>query len=145
MADSNQPTTIIASDTHVNGEMTFENAAVVRGRLDGKIVARGELHVAEGGRCRADIEAADVRVDGQIEGNITASGRVQLNASSRVQGDIVAQRLVTTEGASISGRISVGKSAGRPSPDARPPASGGGKPGGQAQPAPQPAGAGKSG
>src|SRR4051794_28071371 len=90
MAESNE-TTIIAADTHIKGEMTFDKAARIMGQFEGKITAKGQLQVADTAVCRAEISAADVVVDGAVEGNMTAGSRVQVNAKARIRGDIVAE------------------------------------------------------
>src|SRR5688572_975012 len=65
MAESNE-TTIIAGDTHIKGEMTFERAARIVGQFEGKITAKGQLQVADTAICRAEVNAAEVIVDGTI-------------------------------------------------------------------------------
>lgn len=117
MAESGE-TTVIAVETQIKGEMNFKGTARVFGTIDGKVVAKGDLHVAERGVCNAQIEADNVHVDGSIEGDVTATAGVQLNASSRVKGNIVAEKMITAEGAAIVGHVNIGpgaaKGAGRP-------------------------------
>lgn len=107
----NNEITIIAGDTQIKGEMVFQRAARIVGQFDGRILAKGELQVAESALCKADIETTNLVVDGTIEGNIHASGKVQLNAKARIKGDIVAEKMVTSEGASIFGQVAVGSEA----------------------------------
>ena len=109
-------TTVIAADAHVKGELTFESQARVFGSVEGKIQAKGDLHVAEGGVCRAKVEAENLQVDGVIEGNITAGERLQISGHGKVQGDIVAEKLITAEGASIIGHVNVGTGASEAEP-----------------------------
>lgn len=104
-------TTVIAAETHIKGELIFEGEARVLGTVEGKILAKGNLVVAERGVCRAQIEADNIQVDGSIEGDVIAGQRLQLSAQGRIKGDIVAEKLVTAEGASINGHVSVGVGA----------------------------------
>lgn len=104
-------TTIIGSDTHIKGDMTFDSTARVLGTFEGNITAKGELQVAEGATCKASVEAGKIVVDGLVEGNITARERVELNAKARIRGDVVAARLVVADGASVSGRVLIGPDA----------------------------------
>lgn len=121
MAQANENgMTVIGSDTHIKGEMTFDQSARVLGRFEGTVQAKGELHVADGASCKAQIEAATVVVDGVIEGNVIATESIQLNAKSRLTGDVAAAKLVVAEGAAISGHVSVGPDAGRGSKPAAP-------------------------
>lgn len=110
MAESNE-ITIIASDTKIKGEMTFQKAAKILGTFEGKINAKGELQIAPTANCKADVECNGMVLDGTIEGNVTAMGKIQLNSNGKIQGDIVAEKLVTAEGASIYGQVAVGPDA----------------------------------
>lgn len=103
--------TIIGPDTHIKGEMTFETAACVLGRLEGRITSKGELNIGEGAACKASIDAARIVVDGAVEGDIVARERLELNAGAQINGDIVAARLIVAEGASFVGNCRVGEAA----------------------------------
>lgn len=101
-------TTIIGSDTHFKGELSFERSARINGRFEGQIAGQGELHVTENATCKADVEATSVHIDGRIEGNLRAKDTVRLNNSGVVKGDIVAARMVMSEGATFFGQCAVG-------------------------------------
>lgn len=111
MAEQTNQTTIIGADTHIKGEMSFDNTARLLGTFEGKIAAKGELHVADGASCRAEVEASRVNVDGSVEGDVTARERVQLNAKATMRGDLVAAKLVVAEGATFVGHVTVGPDA----------------------------------
>lgn len=111
MAETTNQTTIIGVDTHIKGEMSFDNNARILGSFEGQINAKGELQVAEGAKCKATIEAGAILVDGVIEGNVTARDRVQLNPKARVSGDLVATKLVVADGAAFTGHCRVGPDA----------------------------------
>ncbi len=129
-------TTIVGSDSHFKGELTFERTARINGKFDGKITGKGELQVSQNAQCKADVDAAGVQVDGLVEGNLNAKDTVKLNGSGVVRGDITAAKMVMSEGASFHGMCAVGPDSGRPSSAAP---SGGGQPqGGQPQPGGQP-------
>jgi len=111
MAEQTNQTTIIGPDTHIKGEMSFDNTARLLGTFEGKITAKGELQVAEGAACRAEVEASRVTVDGTVEGNMNARERVSLNANAEMRGDRSAAKLVVAEGAVFVGHCSVGPDA----------------------------------
>jgi cytoskeletal protein CcmA (bactofilin family) len=117
MADTSNDTTVIGGDTHIKGEVTFQKAIRVLGTVEGSITGEGELQVAKGAACKAQVDSSKVVVDGIIEGNVVARDTVQLNASGVVKGDIVAGKMVMNEGASFFGQCAVGpeaiKTAGR--------------------------------
>jgi cytoskeletal protein CcmA (bactofilin family) len=111
MAESHNGETIIGPDAMIKGEMSIENRARILGRFEGTIRSKGQVEVADKATCKAVVEAGTVQVDGTVEGNITATDRVQLNATARVTGDLVAAKLVVTEGASFTGHVNVGPNA----------------------------------
>jgi len=108
-------TTIVGSDSHFKGELTFERTAKINGKFDGNITGKGELQVSENATCKADVEAAGVEVNGLVEGNLNAKDTVKLNGSGVVRGDITAAKMVMSEGASFHGMCAVGSDSGRPS------------------------------
>ena len=110
MAES-QETTVIAADTRIKGEMSFERTVRIQGNFDGKINGKGELQVAPSAKCCAEVNTDNVVIDGMIEGNVKAAQRLQLNSKARLKGDIVAERLSTEEGASIVGHVTVAPDA----------------------------------
>jgi len=91
--------------------MRFDRTARVLGKFEGKITAKGELQVAQGGLCKAEIQAANVTVDGTIEGDVVASERVHLNANAKVKGNVTADKLIMAEGASLFGQVAIGAEA----------------------------------
>ncbi len=119
--------TVVGSDSHFKGELTFEKMARVNGRFDGQIMGKGELQVSQNAQCKADVEAGSVQVDGNIEGNLTAKETVKLNGSGVVRGDITAAKMMMAEGAAFYGMCAVGPDAQR---GGRSGAAGGGAPGG---------------
>lgn len=107
-------TTVVGSDSHFKGDLTFEKTARINGKFDGKITGKGELQVAQNAQCKADVDASGVQVDGLVEGNLNAKDIVKLNGSGVVRGDITAAKMVMTEGASFHGMCAVGSDSGRP-------------------------------
>ncbi len=113
MAEGTNQTTTIGADTSITGEISFESAAQVYGRVEGKIVGKGELRIGSGATCRAAIDAGRVTVDGTVEGDVVGRDRVELTAKARVTGDVTAPKLVVNEGASFYGHCRVGPDAGK--------------------------------
>ncbi len=124
----NDTTTIIGSDSTFKGELSFNAKAQINGRFEGKVDGKGELIVANGATCAAEVNTSAVQVDGNVEGPINASDKVQLNAKGAVKGDITAAKMTMAEGASFYGMCNVGadasknagKPTGNPQPDPRP-------------------------
>jgi len=108
---SSNQMTVIAADTMIKGEMTFQTAARILGKFEGKITSQGRVEIGSGAECRADIEAGTIVVDGTVEGNIIAHDRLELSGSAIIKGDVVAAKLIAAEGASFAGLCAVGLEA----------------------------------
>jgi cytoskeletal protein CcmA (bactofilin family) len=110
VAESND-ITVVGSDSHFKGELTFDKTARINGKFDGKITGKGELQVSQNALCKADVESSAAQVDGTIEGNVVAKDTVRLNGTGAVKGDITAAKMVMAEGASFFGMCAVGPEA----------------------------------
>jgi cytoskeletal protein CcmA (bactofilin family) len=110
MADSDN-TTVIAAGTQIRGEMTFDHAVCIQGQFEGKINAKGDLRVAQGAVCRAEVHAGNILIEGTVEGNIRADKQVKVSANAKLIGDVVAAGLTTADGATIQGNVVIGADA----------------------------------
>lgn len=111
MSDPTPQMTIISADTQVRGEIIIQNAGLILGTVEGKVLSQGRLHIGEGAICKSSVEGAAITVDGTVEGNVLARERLELNTTARIKGDITAAKLIVAEGASFSGNCSVGTEA----------------------------------
>jgi cytoskeletal protein CcmA (bactofilin family) len=111
MADTPNEATVIGSDIHIKGEMSFQKSVRLVGSFEGSIRGEGELQVAKGASCKAEVDSSSIVVEGLVEGNLVARDSVHLNKSGVVKGDIVAGRMVMAEGASFFGKCAVGPEA----------------------------------
>ena len=109
MADSRAEfNTILGPDATFKGDLSFDSAAKVQGRIDGSIKSTGLVFIADGATCKASVLASEVAVEGHIEGNVQASERVEIKKSGRITGDIVASRMTMADGAAIEGTVRIG-------------------------------------
>jgi cytoskeletal protein CcmA (bactofilin family) len=90
----------------VKGEISGDENLLIEGSVEGKVMIRRHLvTVGERGRVAADIEAANVRVAGEVRGNLTGTDQVVLLATGRVEGDIKAGNVTLENGARFKGSI----------------------------------------
>jgi cytoskeletal protein CcmA (bactofilin family) len=98
----------IGSSILIKGDLTSSENMTVAGRVEGDITVREHaVVIAEGGTVRGNIIARDVVVHGEVLGTITAQSRVEVAPTGSVHGDIVAPRMMLTEGATLHGRIGI--------------------------------------
>lgn len=112
MAENNgEYPTVIGPDARFKGELSFDKGVRIEGAFDGHIKSKGTLHVAEGAKVAANVEAASVKVEGECKGNLMASEKLHLLATAKMEGDIRANRLEIADGAIFIGNVVVGQSA----------------------------------
>jgi cytoskeletal protein CcmA (bactofilin family) len=109
---NNEFPTILGPDARFKGELTFDRGVRIEGSFDGQIKSKGTLHIAEGAKVSASVEAAGIRVEGECKGNLTATEKLQLLATAKMEGDIRANRLEIADGAIFIGNVTVGQAAG---------------------------------
>jgi len=108
--------TIIGSDAKFKGELSFEKGVRIEGAFDGHIKSKGVLHVAEGAKVAANIEAANVRVEGECKGNLFVAEKLHLLATAKMEGDLRTTRLEIADGAIFVGNVVVGQGAAEAAP-----------------------------
>ncbi|MFB6264963.1 MAG: polymer-forming cytoskeletal protein [Bradymonadaceae bacterium] len=97
--------TTIGDGLTVDGDITGGDSVTVDGEVRGSIDVHASVVVTEAGAIEADIEALDVRVEGQLHGHVRAEQRARLEDGSHVIGDIVARRIHIADGANFQGHI----------------------------------------
>ncbi len=107
--------TVIGADAKFKGEISFERGVRVEGIFEGEIKSKGSLHVAEGAKLIANVEATNIKVEGECKGNLHVTEKLQLLATARVDGDIRTNRLEISDGAIFIGNVVVGQSSKEPS------------------------------
>lgn len=103
--------TIIGPTVKVEGDFASEGNVLVLGVVNGSLKTKGNLRVEKGARIKADVEAANAAVFGEIKGNVTIQERLELGSSAAVEGDIVTKVLSIEPGAIVNGHCSVAASA----------------------------------
>lgn len=96
--------TIIGPTVHVEGNFTGSGDVVVEGRLSGTLKTDKSLRVGEQAHIKADVEANDVFVAGEIRGNVKAKGRLELAPSGKVFGNVETASLIVSQGAILHGK-----------------------------------------
>ncbi|MEE8169929.1 MAG: polymer-forming cytoskeletal protein [Phycisphaerae bacterium] len=106
--------TVLGADASFKGELTFEKGVRILGKFEGQVKTPGSLHIAEGAKVGADVEAGILRVEGELKGNVNVSGKLSLTNSGRMEGDLRTNRLEIADGAVFIGNVSVGNGSTTP-------------------------------
>jgi cytoskeletal protein CcmA (bactofilin family) len=102
------PATVIAPDTLIRGEVSFQRPATVLGRIEGQIAAHDALEIGPSGVVVGDITGTAVDIQGHVEGNVTAHAAVRLGPTARLHGELRSANLAICEGATFVGKVFVG-------------------------------------
>ena len=96
------------------GELYIEGNLRVSGTLEGQIEATGDVDVTEAATVKASVAGREVNVSGQVNGAVVASKKLVIGRSGSVVGDVRVQRLVMKDGATLSGKVSMGPQVAAP-------------------------------
>ena len=94
------------------GELYIEGNLRVSGTLEGQIEATGDVDVTEAATVKASVAGREVSVSGQVNGSVVASKKLVIGRGGSITGDVRVPRLVMQDGASLSGKVSMGPQAG---------------------------------
>lgn len=111
----------IGKSVIVKGELSGSEDLFVDGQVEGSVTLRGQsLTIGPNGRVRANVEARNVIIHGQVDGNVTASDRVELRKSASLTGDISTARIAIDDGAYFKGTIDIQKPEPAPRVETKP-------------------------
>lgn len=85
------------------------NKVRVDGSFTGNVAADRTMSVSNGAKCKGSFHVDTLKVDGVIEGQAVVRDRMDLSPTSQMKGQIVANRLIVADGASFSGKCTIGK------------------------------------
>jgi cytoskeletal protein CcmA (bactofilin family) len=118
--------TVIGKSVIIRGELSGKEDLYIDGDVEGTVtLPDSRLTIGPNAQVRADVNAQEVVIFGNLTGNISSTGRVDLRQSAVVKGDILAGRLCIEESAVLSGRVELksASEAAKPATDiASPPA-----------------------
>ncbi len=93
----------IDRDTEMTGDIKFSDSFRIDGTFKGKILSGNTLIVGEGGMVEADVDVANISVNGVVKGTLKASERVEIYSLGRVTGEIITPKLIVEDGAFFQG------------------------------------------
>lgn len=105
--ESKDVETVIGSSVKVDGNFVGAGDVVVEGHMAGTLKTSKNLRVGEQAVIKADVEAANVIIAGEVRGHVVSRGRVEILASGKVFGNVDAQTIAVAHGAVLHGKVSM--------------------------------------
>ncbi len=102
--------------------MYIEGDLRVGGIVEGEVEVTGDVAIDDMAKVKASVTARDVSISGQVVGAIVARKRLEVTRSGSLIGDVRVARLTIQDGATFSGKVSMGAAAEAPAkaPEAKP-------------------------
>jgi cytoskeletal protein CcmA (bactofilin family) len=101
-------TSVVAYDTVWKGDLQTSGSLHVHGRVEGAILAKQDVYVAEEADVDATVTASNVVIAGLVRGTVRCGNRFEVLPQGRVAGDVQAPTLVVHEGATMTGQFRMG-------------------------------------
>jgi cytoskeletal protein CcmA (bactofilin family) len=98
-------TTAIGPTIVIKGKLKVDEDLIVKGRIEAEISSSKALFIENSGIVKANIKVKSVRISGVLVGNVVAEEKVEIAPDGRVVGDLLAPRIIISDGAAFRGRI----------------------------------------
>lgn len=110
--------TIIGPTVKVEGNFVGSGDIVVDGHVAGTLKTSKNLRVGESAVVKADVEAANILVAGEIRGHVKCGGKIELLPSAKVIGNVDTQTIAIAHGAVMHGKVTMAGHEAGPEPKA---------------------------
>src|ERR1700674_5933723 len=90
------------------GQLHIDGDVRLGGTVEGEIHATGDVEVDDAAKVNASLAGGDINIRGHVSGPVTARKRLVVARSRSLTGDGRVARLVIQDGASFSGKVSMG-------------------------------------
>ena len=95
---------LISRNNKIYGEIEGNENLIVEGYVKGSIKINGDIIIENSGIVKAEIEAVNAIIKGEVIGNVVAMEHLEIQASGKMTGDIYAKSIDIKEGSSFDGR-----------------------------------------
>ncbi len=99
--------TVIGASVKVEGNFSGTGDIVIEGHVAGTLKTSKNLRIGESAVIKADVDAANIIVAGEIRGHVNCSGRVEILATGKIFGNVDTQSIAVAHGAIIHGKVSM--------------------------------------
>jgi cytoskeletal protein CcmA (bactofilin family) len=109
--------TLVGSDTRVNGDVEFTGGCLVDGYVKGNVKSNDDEHatlsISERGCVEGTVDVPNVLLNGMVKGDVKASQRVELGSKARVVGNVQYSLIEMAIGAEVNGKLIHASEAGK--------------------------------
>lgn len=99
--------TIVGASVKLKGNLRSDGDILIEGMVTGDLKTSGAVVIGESASVVANIKGQNVAVAGVVQGNIEASDKLEISNTGKVIGDIAANVLSISAGASFSGKCTM--------------------------------------
>lgn len=99
--------TIIGPSVKVRGDFNGQGDIVIEGMLEGSLKTSSGLYVGDKAKIKADIEAREGNIGGEVIGNIKLKGHLEVGPVAKITGDLEISSISISRGAIINGKITM--------------------------------------
>jgi cytoskeletal protein CcmA (bactofilin family) len=100
-------TLVVGRGISVQGTIQDAERLVVEGTVEASSLLATELHIAQGGVLKGQVEVEDAEISGLMDGVLTVKGSLVLRGTGQVNGEARCRRLQVEDGGQLSGKISM--------------------------------------
>ncbi len=100
--------TLVAANTEVQGNISFQDQLYVNGRVVGNVVSEHEssaVVVSDEGVLQGEIHVPNVVINGRVSGDVYASNRLELAKNAHVTGNLYYNLVEMHLGARVEGQL----------------------------------------
>jgi len=98
----------------VIGQIYIEGDLRVGGIVEGEVEVTGDVAIDDLAKVKASVTGRDISISGQVVGAVVARKRLEVTRSGSLIGDVRVARLTIQDGATFSGKVSMGAAAEAP-------------------------------
>ena len=93
------------------GQLHIDGDVRLGGTVEGEVHATGDVEIDDEAKVNASLAGRDVSIRGTVSGPVTARKRLVVARTGSLTGDVRVERLVIQDGATFSGKVSMGPQA----------------------------------
>ncbi len=99
--------TVIGASVKVEGSFIGAGDIVVEGHVAGTLKTSKNLRIGARAVIKADVDAANIVVGGEIRGQVRCGGKIELLPTAKIYGNVETQTIAVAHGAVLHGKVTM--------------------------------------